>query len=77
MVFDLLESKHYTLPVSEGKNVFDRVADIMSSILKGSPEAKNFNVKSMVLSQMFKTLVARTLSQVTDNKTSNYLLILT
>ena len=77
VVFDLLESKHYALQVSEGKSVFDRVADVMSSILKGSPEAKNFNVKSMVLSQMFKTLVPRTLSLVSDNKTSNYLQILT
>jgi len=51
VVFELLEEKQLTYPIDSDatETVFDRIATIFKTVLLGSPDAKNFNVKSIVL----------------------------
>lgn len=54
VVFDLLETGHYQIALENGSTVLDRVSEVFTAILKGSVDAKNFNVKTIVITQLFK-----------------------
>jgi len=75
VVFEMLETDHYKVALATGSTLLDKVAEVFSSILKGSADAKNFNVKTIVFSQLFKQYVNRTLSLPVSKKTIRYLAV--
>jgi hypothetical protein len=76
VVFEMLESSHYELNVGTDSTIFDKVCEVMQALLKGSTDAKNFNLKSILISSLFKTLVIRTLSSGNPKRTASYLAVL-
>ena len=76
VVFEMLESSHYELNVGMDSTIFEKVCEVMQALLKGSTDAKNFNVKSILISSLFKTLVTRTLSSGNPKKSASYLAVL-
>lgn len=76
VVFDLMNERALTYQVAENKTVFDVICSVMKAVLVGHPDAKNFNVKSTVLTQMFKILVNRSLKTLSENKTISFLHVL-
>lgn len=57
VVFDLMQDKQLMYNVDENNTILDKVTLVFKSILIGNKEAKNYNVKSIVLNQLFKILV--------------------
>jgi hypothetical protein len=77
VVFDLMSDKALSYKVQdEGEKkitVFDKVAVVMKSILVGNHDAKNFNVKSIVLNNMMKPLLTKMLPMKSQNVTQTVL----
>jgi hypothetical protein len=56
VIFDLLQPSHYLLSLDPNSTVFDRLTSIFTSVLSSSPVVKNFNLKSIFLQSLYKTL---------------------
>jgi hypothetical protein len=61
VVLDLIKSSHlfFTLTNDKKLTVFELVAQVFTSILSGSGQVKNFNVKVVLMGQCFKPFVAK------------------
>ena len=74
VIFELLQSNHYLYTLDAKSTIFDRLTSVFTAVLSSAAGVKNFNLKSIFLQSLFKTLLQR--AQPSLNATSNSLLVL-
>jgi hypothetical protein len=59
VIFDLLQPAHYLYNLDAKTTIYDRVTSVFTAVLSSAAGVKNFNLKSIFLQSLFKTLLKR------------------
>lgn len=60
VIFELLQPAQLLYKLDAKTTIYDRIISVFTAVLSSSPVVKNFNLKSIVLQSLFKTLFVRT-----------------
>lgn len=70
VIFDLLQPSQYLYSLDAKTTIYDRVISVFTSVLSSAPVVKNFNLKSILLQSLFKTLLQRAQSSLVATSSS-------
>jgi len=70
VIFELLQPSQILYKLDAKSTIYDRVASIFTAVLNSSAVVKNFNLKSIILQNMFKSLLAKAPSNTNTTSAS-------